>query len=704
MSESEKLEQQLLNLAYNLWWTWHPEALEIWRRIDPGLWRETRHSPIAFIKQLDKKRLQLISKDSSLLIMLDRIVSNLNQYMKTTHTWGERKVDALIARPVVYFCAEFGIHESLPLYSGGLGVLSGDHLKSASDLGIPMIGVSLLYREGYFRQKISVTGEQSEIFEKINPENMSLIRVKDAEGNPLTIDLSIQDETVQIGAWMAQLGRITLYFLDMESAFRKIGFQELGLRLYGGDEEVRLSQEMILGIGGMRLIHRLGIRPSVIHLNEGHCAFASLEYMRHLKEEHNLSFEKAHLQARGRTVFTTHTPVSAGHDRFSSDLIGKLTWKYRESLGISHDQLMDLGRVNPGDKNEPFCMTVLALKTSCKSNGVSFIHGQVSRQMWSALYSNHSLYQIPIGHITNGINVLGWLRPEMRELFNKYFPPGWEEQIGEEGVWEHIHSIPDEELWHTILLRKTSLIEFLSRLPYLSNAENFNFSPHTLTLGFARRFAEYKRPTLLLDDPDRLLKLLCQPERPIQIIFSGKAHPKDNRGKELIKRVFQFAQDSNCAQRILFIEDYDMNVSRHLVQGVDLWLNTPVQGYEACGTSGMKVALNGGLNLSILDGWWAEGYDGINGFGVKGSRNENNDIRNGKDRELLFKCLEEEVIPLYYKRDKKNIPQEWIRKVKRAMWTLGWQYSSDRMVMDYVKHCYKPVAGISTCQMNFPFI
>lgn len=704
MIDKDNLKQKLLDLAYNFWWTWHPEALEIWRRIDPVLWRDTRHSPIDFIERLDKDQMQRISKDSSLHITLNRIISTLNQYMRNTQTWGNKMAGALRARPVVYFCAEFGIHESLPFYSGGLGVLSGDHLKSVSDLGIPMIGISLLYREGYFRQRISDTGEQSEIFEKVSPENFPLTRVKDENGNPLTIDLEIREETVQIDPWMAQLGRIPLYFLDMQKAFRKLGFQEVGLRLYGGDETVRLAQEMILGIGGMRLINRLGIMPGVIHLNEGHCAFASLEYMRHLKEEHNLPFPKAHLQARGRTVFTTHTPVAAGHDRFSSDLIGKLTWKYRESLGISHDQLMDLGRVNPGDSNETFCMTVLALKTSCKSNAVSFIHGQVSRQMWSGLFTNNSLYQIPIGHITNGINVLGWLRPEMRELFHKYFPPGWEQQIGEEEIWELIHSIPDEELWHTVLLRKTRLIEFLSRLPYRAYPEKFDFDPHILTVGFARRFAEYKRPTLLLDDPERFLNLLCHPEYPVQIIFSGKAHPKDDRGKELVKRVCQFAQNSRCAQRMVFIEDYDINVCRHLVQSVDVWLNTPMQGYEACGTSGMKVALNGGLNLSILDGWWAEGYDGMNGFGVRGSRNENNEMRNNKDRELLFKCLEQEVIPLYYNRDEKDIPREWVRKVKEAMRTLGWKYSSDRMVMDYAKHCYKPIAGISTCHMDFPFI
>ena len=700
MNDGEQLEKRLFELACNLWWTWHPDAIEMWRSIDSQLWRESRHSPVSFIKKLGKERLKQLSQDPSLHIKINRLFANLDRYMSSSSSWGAINASPLSARPVVYFCAEFGIHESLPLYSGGLGVLAGDHLKSASDLGISMVGVSLFYREGYFHQKISEAGEQREEFELLDPRDLPLVRVKENTGNPLTIDLNIEEKTVQIGAWTVQMGRVPLYFLDMESAFREIGIQDLGLRLYGGDEAIRLTQEMILGIGGMRLLLRLGIRPGVIHLNEGHCAFAPLEYARNLMEEHGLAFQVAQKQAGARTVFTTHTPVPAGHDRFNSDLIGKKTWKFRESLGLTHEQFMDLGRVYPGDRNEPFCMTTLALKTASKANAVSSIHGQVSRQMWSNLWPNHSLKQIPIGHITNGINVLGWLAPAMRQLFHQYFPPNWEQKIGEKELWDHIYTIPDEELWNAVLLLKTRLIEYLARPPQSAHPQKIHFDPSALTIGFARRFAAYKRANLLLKDPERLLKILLNPKRPVQMIFSGKAHPKDDIGKALIREVYQFVLDPRVNGRVAIIEDYDINACRHLVQGCDIWLNTPRQGYEASGTSGMKVALNGGLNLSILDGWWPEGYDGTNGFAVRGSRNENNDIRDSRDREDFFKALEEEVIPLYYNQDEKGVPRGWVQRMKKAMSSLGWRFSSDRMVMDYTMNCYIPAAGISTCQMN----
>jgi starch phosphorylase len=704
MNEEERLEQRMLELAHNLWWTWHPEAVDVWRSIDPKLWRESRHSPTAFMKRLGKERIEDACKDPSLCIRIHRVLSDLRRYMEPASTWGRLHAGPLHARPVAYFCAEFGIHESLPLYSGGLGVLAGDHLKSSSDLGIPMVGVSLLYREGYFRQRIDETGDQIADYEPCDPEDLPLVRVKDKDGNPLTIDLPIQGDIVQVGAWTAHLGRLPLYFLDMESAFREMGFQELGLRLYGGDEAVRLSQEIILGVGGMRLLLQLGIKPAVIHLNEGHCAFAPLEYARYLMEEHNIPFENAKKQAGSRTVFTTHTPVPAGHDRFSSELIERMARQYRESLSLTHDQFMDLGRIHQGNTSEPFCMTALALGMAGKSNAVSSIHGKVSRQMWSELWPDRSPQQVPIGHITNGISVLGWLSPFMKQLFHQYFPPDWEHQISEERIWLHIESIPDEELWDTVLLLKTRLLEFLPRVPHRAHPKEPVLDPRALTIGFARRFAAYKRADLLLDAPDRLWKLLSDPERPVQIIFSGKAHPKDGPGKDLVKKVHQFVTKPRIPGKVVFIEDYDINVGRHLVQGVDLWLNTPRQGYEASGTSGMKVALNGGLNLSILDGWWPEGYDGTNGFAVSGSRNENNEIRDAHDREAIFAALEQEVIPLYYEQDIDGVPRGWVRRMKQAMCTLGWRFSSDRMVKDYTTHCYKPAAGISTCQMNIPFV
>lgn len=704
MNMEDILDRRLWELSRNLWWTWHPEAIEIWRLIDQKLWRESRHSPVAFMKRLGKERLREIYRDPAFRIRLHRVSSDLQRYLDATDTWGHINAGPLNARPVAYFCAELGIHESLPLYSGGLGVLAGDHLKSASDLGIPMIGVSLFYREGYFRQGINEKREQSESYETIDPEELPLVRVADAEGKPLTIDIPIQGSKVQIGAWKASLGRLSLYFLDMESAFREIGIQDLGLRLYGGDDAVRLSQEMILGIGGMKLLLSLGIHPGVIHLNEGHCAFAPLEYARHLMEIHDISFDDAHLQAGYRTVFTTHTPLPAGHDRFSSELVERMMRGYYEICRLSHDHFMGLGRVHSSDSSEPFCMTVLALKTAGKSNAVSSIHANVTRQMWSSLWPNLSQQQIPIGHITNGINVLGWLAPIMKQLFHRFFPPDWEQRIGEEDVWRHIHAIPDEELWNSVLLLKTMLLKFLPRLPHRAHPENASIDPRILTIGFARRFAVYKRAELLFGQPERLLKILSNPERPVQFIFSGKAHPRDANGKDMVKTIYSWATDPRAAGKIIFIEDYDINVCRHLVQGVDVWMNAPRQGFEASGTSGMKVALNGGLNLSILDGWWPEGYDGTNGFAVPGSRNRDNALRDTLDCDAFLRILEDEVIPLYYEQDNEGIPRRWLRRMKRAMCTLGWQFSSDRMVMDYVENCYKPAAGISTCRMNIPFI
>jgi len=706
MEEEQRLEQRLLALARNLWWTWHPEIIQVWRRIDPKLWRESRHSPIAFMRGLDRERLKELSQDPALRIQIHRVFSDLNRYLASKEeTWGSLQAGPLRARPVAYFCAEFGLHESLPLYSGGLGVLAGDHLKSASDLGIPMVGVTLFYREGYFRQRLATSsGKQIADYERVDPEDLPMTRVVDHDGRPLTIELPIQGEIVQVGAWTAELGRVVLYFLDMESAFRDMGFQELGLRLYGGDEAVRFAQEMILGIGGMRLLHRLAITPGVIHLNEGHSAFATLELARQLMEEDGLTFAAAREQARSRTVFTTHTPVAAGHDRFSSALTGHMASAYLRTLGIAHEELMDLGRMEPGKGDEPFCMTILALRMAGKANGVSSIHGQISRQMWQGLAPDRCCRQLTIGHITNGINCLGWLAPSMKQLFNRYFPPRWEQEISEKSMWQHIGSIPDEELWNTVLLLKARLLNFLPRVPHRAHPGEVSLDPQVLTIGFARRFAAYKRATLLLAEPERLIRLLSDARRPVQIIFSGKAHPRDEAGKRMIEEVYAFVTDRRVAGRAAFIEDYDINVCRHLVQGVDLWLNTPRLGNEASGTSGMKVALNGGLNLSILDGWWPEAYDGTNGFAIRGSRHADPAIQDQRDRIALFSALESEIVPMYYDQDENGVPRRWTGRMRQAMCSLGWRFSSDRMLKDYATHCYQPAAGISSCEMKFPFI
>jgi starch phosphorylase len=606
---------------------------------------------------------------------------------------------------VAYFSAEFGLHESVPVYSGGLGVLSGDHIKSASDLDIPMIGIGLFYGQGYFRQRLGRDGWQQEEYLTTDINSVPMEPAIGANGEPVIVAIQTRSGSVSAKVWRVKVGRRDLLLLDSNVPGNAPEDRELTSQLYGGDGRVRIRQELLLGVGGIRALKAMGITPGVIHLNEGHSAFAILESIRVRMQEEGLSLDQAIPRAVREVVFTTHTPVPAGHDRFGADLLEEHLGPLRESLGLSHDALMALGRENPSNPHEEFCMTVLGLRFSRRANAVSSLHGEVSRAMWKSMYPGKGEDAVPIGHVTNGVHVPSWLAPQMFRLYDRHLGPGWSARGAEPHIWEEIEKVDDGELWETHLSLKSRLLEFV-RLRAVIQAEHRGegreglqridrvLSPDALTIGFARRFATYKRADLIVAEIETLASMVSNPKQPVQLVFSGKAHPRDEPGKRMLQRIAALMHEPQFAEKIVFVEDYDINVGRHLVQGVDVWLNNPRRLFEASGTSGQKVVLNGGLNLSILDGWWAEAYDGLNGFAIgTGRTHANMSIHDARDSGDLYRVLREEVIPLYYRRDRDGLPREWIRRMKRAIRTLGWRFNADRMVMDYTAKCYVPAAG-----------
>ncbi len=710
MAGQVNVVDKLRDLARNLWWTWQPNVLGIFRDLDPDLWRETGHNPVEFLNRIPATDMDHLS-DVVLHSRIDYASRRLSEYLKDPETWASVHASTLRTRPVAYFSAEFGLHESLPIYSGGLGVLAGDHLKSASDLGVPLIGVGLLYAEGYFRQSLDAEGWQKESYLDNNPDLLPIEPARGADGRPITIAIETHAGTLRARAWKAQVGRISLLLLDSKVDGNSESDRALTSRLYGGDARVRIRQELLLGVGGVRAVAAMGLHPSVLHLNEGHSAFAGLEMARSLMESEGLPFGEAARTVARMTVFTTHTPVAAGHDRFPAALVEEHLGKVRESLHLSPEDFLGLGRVYPGDANEPFCMTVLALKLDRHANGVSALHGQVSREMWHPLYPNRPEEEVPIGHITNGVHVRSWVAPQMHQLFDRHLGPDWLGTMSRPATWAGIDGVDDGELWETRQILKAGLIEFVRRRlvaqvtrrgegdAAIERASKV-LDVEALTIGFARRFATYKRAGLVLKDVERLVGLVNSAERPIQFIYAGKAHPEDRYGKELIQGIVKLARDARLEHKLVFVEDYDMNVARHLVQGVDVWLNNPRRPQEASGTSGEKVLLNGGLNFSILDGWWAEAYDGTNGFAIgHGQGHSVPSIQDERDHEALIETLTGEVIPLFYQRDASGLPREWIARQKSALRGLGWRFNSDRMVMDYVMNSYLPAAGGLSCSM-----
>jgi starch phosphorylase len=704
-------QERLWALARNLWWSWDHEVTSIFRELDPVRFRELNHNPISLLSEIP---LATIERRAGELMLHSRINSayrRLQEYLRQDRTWGATYAGVLRPRPVAYFSAEFGIHESVPIYSGGLGVLAGDHIKSASDLDIPLVAIGLFYAQGYFRQRLNESGWQIEDYLFTDVNSLPMEPAIGANGTPVTIQIDTRRGAIRAKVWRMKVGRIDLLLLDSNVEGNAPEDRELTSQLYGGDGRVRIRQELLLGVGGVRALRAMGITPGVYHMNEGHSGFAVLEAIRTRMADEGIGFDQAAPAVTREVVFTTHTPVPAGHDRFHSDLIDEHLGPLRESLGISHERLMELGREHAHEHHE-FCMTVLGLKLSRRANAVSALHGEVSRAMWTGLYPGRSEEAVPIGHITNGVHVPSWLAPQMFRLYDRHLGSGWHEHSGESRIWEGIEDIDDAELWETHMSLKARMLDFVRRRAVQQaerrgeSAENLHrlgkvLSPDALTIGFARRFATYKRANLILTDIERLGTMINDPKRPVQFVFAGKAHPRDEPGKRVLQQIAELMRDSKFADRFVFVEDYDINVGRHLVQGVEVWLNNPRRPLEASGTSGQKVVLNGGLNLSVPDGWWAEAYDGKNGFSIGTGRTHSNmDVHDKRDGEDLYRVLKDEVIPLYYQRDRDGLPRGWISRMKRTIRTLGWRFNADRMVMDYALKCYVPAAGGTSSDMS----
>jgi starch phosphorylase len=691
----------LQRIAYNLWWCWEPEAIALFKRLDQELWSETHHNPVEMLGILQQATFDGLMADEGFMSHLAEVDQMLREYL-SSKTWYERTYNGNREMRIAYFSMEFGLHESLPVYSGGLGVLSGDYLKTASDLGIPLTGVGLLFRQGYFRQYLNIEGWQQEFYPENDFYNLPLRLMRDKKGKPLSFELDLTARPIKVHIWQVQVGRVPLYLLDTNLEENSPEDREITTRLYGGDQEMRIRQEILLGIGGIRALRLLGVEPNVCHMNEGHSAFLGLERIRVLMEERKLKFNEALEVVRAGTVFTTHTPVEAGIDHFPSDLIEKYLGRYYRALGITRDEFLGLGRQNPKNHHETFCMAVLALKLSSHANGVSHLHGEVSRKMWKNIWPELPEEHLPLTSITNGVHIKSWLSREMAGLLNRYLGPRWVEDSTDAGLWRRVARIPDIELWRAHRRGREQLVDFARKrlkkqlrqlgvtAKEIAVADEV-LDPDALTIGFARRFATYKRGSLILRDVDRLAGILNNPDRPVQIIVAGKAHPADHQGKELIRQIVQVSKQERFRHRIVFLEDYDMGVGRHLVQGVDVWLNTPRRPMEASGTSGMKVAFNGGLNMSVLDGWWCEGYKGNNGWAIgKGEVYDDTDYQDEVEGRAVYDLLEKEIVPLFYDRNSDGIPRGWISSMKASMQTLCPVFSTNRMIQEYNEVSYTP--------------
>jgi len=705
------VHQKLAAIAQNLWWAWDEETISIFRDIDPVLWRECDHNPIVLLQKTAISQLEARASQLSLHGKINYAYRRLQEYLQSKHTWGAQHASVLGARPVAYFSAEFGLHESLPIYSGGLGILAGDHLKSASDLGIPLVGIGLYYGQGYFRQRLDANGWQHEDYLDVDEAQLPIAPAM-RNGVPLTIEIATRTGRLLARVWRITVGRNMLLLLDSNVDGNSPEDRQLTSRLYGGDTRVRIRQELLLGVGGARVLEALGISPGVVHLNEGHSAFAALDLVRRRMETEGVDLAEALRRVAAQVVFTTHTPVPAGHDRFSAHLVEEHLGPLRDAIGLTYEGLLGFGRVNPHDHGEEFCMTVLALKSCRRANAVSSLHGHVSRSMWMPLYPGLREDHVPIGHITNGVHVNTWLAPQMRQVYERHLGADWISRSTMPELWRALEDVDDGEIWEAHQTLKARLIDF-TRRRLVSQAERRGeaapviaqlrraLSPDALTIGFARRFATYKRANLLIRDLESIVALVNHPQMPVQVVFAGKAHPQDGPGKTVLQEIANLTRDPRFAGKLVFIEDYDINVGRHLVQGVDVWLNNPRRPLEACGTSGQKVLLNGALNLSVLDGWWAEAYDGLNGFAIgMGETHSSIETHDRRDASSLLSVLRDEVVPLFYDRDRDGLPRAWIARMKRAIRTLGGRFSADRMVMDYVMNAYIPAAGGTSSEVS----
>ena len=693
---------KLLEIGHNLWWCWNPDAIDLFFRIDRDLWIKCDQNPIQLLGQVSQSRLEELTQDDGFMSHLERVAARLENYMQE-NPWHARNPHAPKSFQVAYFSAEYGLHECLRIYSGGLGVLSGDHLKAASDLGLPLVGIGLLYREGYFSQYLNAEGWQQETYPRNDFYNMPLTQVSDTHGNPVVIEVEYPGRIIKANIWKCQVGRVPLYLLDCDHEDNTPEDRGITGQLYGGDRDTRIRQEIMLGMGGVLALHALNIQPSVYHMNEGHSAFMALQRIKELVQREKISFEQALETVRAGSFFTTHTPVPAGNDMFDPGMIDFYFKKYCQDTNISLNYLLGLGRQNPNDTKEPFCMTVLALKLSAGSNGVSKLHGEVARNMWQLTWKDIPENEVPITSITNGVHTRSYISRDLSDLYDRYLGPGWINNPDDHSIWERVDEIPDNELWRTHERRRERMVNFARRrLQHQLQSRGGTSSevrqaievlyPDALTIGFARRFATYKRATLILRDPERLRRILLNPDKPVQFIIAGKAHPADTAGKQLIRDLLHFARDPELRNHFVFIEDYNINVARYMVQGVDCWLNTPRRPMEASGTSGMKASANGALNISIPDGWWCEAeHLGPNGWSIgRGESYDSIEEQDEVESQALYDLLEHEIVPMFYDRGRDGIPREWIQCMKSAIRTIVPVFNTCRMVQEYSDRCYIP--------------
>jgi len=692
---------RLHELAYNLWWTWTPDAQALYALIDPDLWARSEHNAVRTLAEADPARLAALAEDDAFLARYDAVLNAFDTYMRPETTWFSEHYPEDSEKTIAYFSAEFGLHESLPIYSGGLGILSGDHCKEASDLGLPFVGVGFLYPQGYFRQRITREGQQEAIYEKLHFSDAPVRPATDPQGREALITVDLPGRKVYAKVWRVQVGRIPIFLMDTDVEMNAPADRDLSARLYGGDHEMRIAQEIMLGIGGVRALRALGVDANVWHMNEGHAAFLGLERCRELVAGLGVGFDVAREIASANAIFTTHTPVAAGNDVFAFDLVERYFKDFWPQLGLDRDGFLNLARQQNG-WGEGFSMTVLALRLSAQRNGVSRLHGDVSRKMWRFLWPDIDVDEVPIDSITNGVHTPTWLAPELSALYARYLGADWYDHVDDPNLWDRVVELPDDELWTTHQACKELLFAYARKRLQRQmtrhgegtaalNAVNALLDPNALTIGFARRFATYKRATLLFRDPARLARLVNNPERPLQILFSGKAHPADQPGQDFISAVYQFSRAPEFAGKIVFLEDYDMDMARHLVSGCDVWLNTPIRPHEASGTSGQKASLNGLPNCSVIDGWWEEGYNGRNGWAIGERREYQNDAtRDDADALALYETLERAIVPAYYRRGDDGLSHEWLAIMKEAIRTVAPAFSMARMVKQYTDEMYIP--------------
>ena len=703
----------LSTIANNLWWSWNTEFLQLFKMIDVDLWESVNKNPVKFLSLVSQDKLDALAEDEYFLAQYDEIYNNFYSYMHSKNTWFAKKYPNNQNDVIAYYSAEYGLDEILPIYSGGLGILSGDHLKSASDLGIPLVGVGLLYKNGYFHQEIDEDGKQKNHYTKLDIETLPIIPVKDEVGDDLYIEFELPEGTLNLRVWAINVGRTKLFLMDSDNEKNSEELRDITSTLYGGDQENRIKQEIVLGMCGVRLLNRLNIIPTVYHINEGHSSFLILELIRSIMEEKKVSFEIAKDIVSSKTIFTTHTPVPAGNDIFSFDLIRKYFKGMWDKFGISEDEFLKLG-VSPNTdlENTGFNMGILALKISGKKNGVSKLHREVSSEIFADVWPNITSKESPITYVTNGIHTCTWLAPNMKRLYNKYLRPFWQDTVYDDEIWSDISNIPDYELWNEHLDRKRKLInlvkdkttERLKRSGYTYDQISKivdKLNPKALTIGFARRFATYKRATLIFKDLERITQILNDDNRPVQLIFAGKAHPDDMEGQALIKYIHELSLKPQFIGKIFILEDYNIGMSRYLISGVDVWLNNPRRPLEASGTSGQKASVNGVLNFSVLDGWWAEGYDSKNGWKIgTESTYESYESQDNEDCESLYSTLQKKIIPTYYDVDNVGIPFSWVQMMKESIITTGGRYSTARMLVDYMRKLYMPLCNLTNKYYN----